>query len=247
MKKILIIAATHGNEPLGVETSCLLAAAGWDEYFDLLIANPRALKEKKEFIDVNLNRSYPGKKHSKLLERRLAYKNLQLAESYRYVIDIHEASRGSNDFIIVPRRKISKKFPLRYLRLGDVLLWPDPRGPLGDVLPNCVELEFGMKGRDRKQAIDKAAGIISDFIAIIYGLRPAKKFRQKFWLVNGKLPLDDNAKRLELKDFQKTKIADKIFYPLLTDQYRNYGIKCYQMQKLPTSVPKSRSLKAPVR
>jgi len=244
MKKILIIAATHGNEPLGIEILEKLKSKGLDNFFDTLIGNPKALEQKKEYIDINLNRIYPGKIDSDLYEVKKAAENLKIAKKYDYVIDLHEASKGKNDFIIVPREKLSEKFPLQYIDLDTVLIWPDPKGPLGEVLETCIELEFGMNGRDRNEAIEKGTKIIEEFIELIEKQknrnRPSPRFRttrtkkQNLYYVFGKLMAENFSGDINtLKDFKLAQINTEKFYPLLVGQYlEREGIVCYKMKKL---------------
>ncbi|MBU4511659.1 succinylglutamate desuccinylase/aspartoacylase family protein, partial [Patescibacteria group bacterium] len=70
---------------MGVEVVKRLSKQGLAKYFDYLVANPRAFAKDKEFIDTNLNRSYPGKKESSLYEERKAYENFQIAKKYKYI------------------------------------------------------------------------------------------------------------------------------------------------------------------
>ncbi len=235
MKKILIIAATHGNEPLGIEILEKLKSKGLDKFFDTLIANPKALEQKKEYIDINLNRIYPGKIDSDIYEVKKAAQNLKIAKKYEYVIDLHEASLGKDDFIIVPREKLSKKFPLQYVDLDTILLWPDPKGPLGEVLETCIELEFGMKDRDRNEAIEKGVKIIEKFIKQTKKHKDKKTEKLKnVYYVFGKLMKDEFSGDInQLQDFKLTQINGEKFYPLLVGQYlQKENIVCYKMRKL---------------
>lgn len=231
-KKILIIAATHGDEQIGLEIYRNLSARGLEKYFDLLIANPLALAADKRFIDCDLNRSYPGEINSRLYEKRQAVSNLAIAKKYRYVIDLHEASSGTDNFIIIPRKKLPANNFLGYINLKRVLLWPEPRGPLGDVLLRCVELEFGVKNRDRKMIIKKATKIVANLIINISRNKKPPLPQKTIYYVYGELLLDRYAGKINsLKDFKKTKIAGESFYPLLVGQYLKNGIICYRMKK----------------
>jgi succinylglutamate desuccinylase len=234
-KEILIIGATHGNEKIGVQVINNLKRKGYGKFFDYLIANPNALTANKRFIDFDLNRAYPGDKDSPLYEKRIAYDNLKTAKRYKYIIDVHEASSGKDDFIIIPRKTIDGSFPLQFINLKRVLLWPDPKGPLSQVLNKSIELEFGVKGRSRKSVVKKAIGTIEKFISY-YSSFKAKSVpnqEKEIFYVYGKLLAKDK-KDLETKltDFKLKKIDKEVFYPLLTGQYLKDGIICYKMRKL---------------
>jgi succinylglutamate desuccinylase len=231
-KEILIIVATHGDEKIGTEVVKRLQEKKLNNFFDFLIANPKALKIGKRFIEKDLNRVYPGKKYSKYYEEKLAYKNLVIAKQYRYVIDIHEASEGKDDFIIVPKEKLPTKFPLKYIELEKVLLWPDPKGPISQILNNAIELEFGAKNRGRDEMIIKAANIIECFIDNIYSKRRSIKIKtKKIFYVYGVLKINDFSGGLgNLKDFKQAKNNGELFLPLLVGQYAKLGIVCYKMK-----------------
>lgn len=233
-KKILIIIATHGDEGIGLELVQRLKSKKMDNCFDWLVANPKALARNQRFVDVDLNRSYPGRKNSAFYEERLACRNLKTAESYRYVIDIHEASKGINNFIIIPKETLPKSFPLGLINLKEILLWPDPKGPLGSVLESTIELEFGMKDKDRQRILKKAEQIVENFVRCI-DKGEFKKIlpSQKIYYVYGKLFKKDFPGRIdELKDFKETKASKDGFYPLLVGQYIKEGIVCYKMRRM---------------
>lgn len=58
--KLLIIAATHGNELLGIKLYQFLLAqhSALLESIDFVIGNPRAYAAHKRYIQSDLNRSY---------------------------------------------------------------------------------------------------------------------------------------------------------------------------------------------
>lgn len=233
MKKILIITATHGNEPIGVEVIKKLKEKKLDKYFDYLVGNPKALASKQEFIDKNLNRVYPGNKNSSNYEERLAYKNMQIAKKYKYIIDIHEASQGKDDFIIVPREKLSDRLPLEFVDLKKVLLWPDPKGPISQVLENAIELEFGAKNRNREKMILKTANILKKFIECTRGNKTIKcNNKKEIFYVYGKL-MQSNFKGDigDFVDFRECSYNNEKFIPLLVSQYLNCGVICYKMKR----------------
>lgn len=228
MKKILFIVATHGDEKIGIEVIKRLRIKKLNQFFDCLIANPRALRKNTRFIDVDLNRSYPGVRNSKLYEKKLAYKNLQKAKEYQYIIDIHEASSGINNFIIVPRKTIRNEKLIDLINLNFVLFWPEPKGPLGGVLKNSIELEFGMRNKKRENVTDFAEKIIEQFIKNVYSNKPKLSKKKRMFYVYGKL-LGNNFPNKKIVDFKETEFNREKFYPLLTGQYLKEGILCYKM------------------
>lgn len=229
MKKILIIGATHGDEKIGIEVARKINPR-FSGLFDFLIANPRALQKKKRFLDFDLNRAYPGKKYSKFYEKRRAYEIFNKAKKYNYVIDIHEASCGTENFIIIPRYKISNKFPLDLIKLRKLLLWPNPKGTLGQFLPKLIELEFGVKNKKRKGVIKKAKNILEFFLKNIeLSKKPDSQEKEAYFVYD---KISGNKTSNNLKDFKIIQIKNEKFYPLLVNQYLKYGILCYKMKKL---------------
>lgn len=231
-KKLLIICATHGNERIGLEVVEKLQAKKLDRYFDYVVANPRALEKNVRFCDCDLNRSYPGAEESRAYEKRRACEILSMARKYEYVLDMHEASCGTDNFIIIPRLRLNKVFPLDLLDLEVALLWPDSPGPLGSVLKNVVELECGMKNKERGCVVFAAANTVSNFISAIYATGVREKiFPKKIYRVYGKLKKTDfNGDIGRLKDFEKVSVNGENFYPLLVGQYLGEGTVCYKMR-----------------
>lgn len=234
-KKILLIVSTHGDEAIGIDAVKKLKDNGLNSFFDCLIANPAALRNNKRYIDKDLNRVYPGEKNSRFYEERIAYKNIRIAKKYRYIIDIHEASKGRDDFIIVPRENISPYFPFKFIDLKRVILWPDPKGPVSQVLKNAIELEFGMKQRKRIEVVAKAVKIIENFIKRISSKerKILLNSKKEIYFTYGKLMKKDLQGGIQdFRDFQKIKVNQEKFYPLLSGQYLKQGIVCYKMKKL---------------
>jgi succinylglutamate desuccinylase len=91
--KIAIIGGTHGNEPVGIEVIKNLeekkAMSSLHEY-DCFLANPLAYKEKKRFIDTDLNRTF-GVKGCRKGNEGIESKNLtsKIKGKYDFVLDLH--------------------------------------------------------------------------------------------------------------------------------------------------------------
>lgn len=203
------------------------------DYFDVLIGNPLALEKNERFIDYDLNRAYPGDPKSDKYELRRAAENLEVAKKYQYIIDIHKAGKGNNNFIIAPRPDLPTKFPLDWLSLDTVLLWPDPQGPLGGILDNCVELEFGIMGRDYQQVVTEATEVVENFILAMEKNQNHSPKEKTVYRVDGTISLTDWEKDRPLpENFQANTFQGEEFYPLLVNQYARLGILCYKMKKI---------------
>lgn len=227
---VLLIVATHGDEKIGIEVTNILRQKGVGG-FDVLVGNPKALEENKRFVDADLNRSYPGNSASNKYEEILAVKNFEIAKKYKYVIDIHEASSGQDNFIIVPKGTLPKNFPLNLLDLKKVLLWPDPKGPMTQFLENGVELEFGMRDKKRQDVLNQAVKIVEGFLLSMSGKKVSETINQKTFYVYGYLSGSEND-AINLRDFEEAERGGEKFLPLLTGQYLNSGIVCYKMRAI---------------
>ncbi len=228
--KILIIVSTHGNEKIGLEVVKKLENRGFDKFFDVLIANPKASEMGVRFLDKDMNRSYTGDKNSENYEEKQAYYNLEIAKSYKYVIDLHEADCGYDDFIIIPKKRMPKFFPVNLVDMDKLLFWPDPKGPISEVLENAIELEFGSRNRDRKKMLNKLRNVLENFIDNIYNEKKVSYKKETYYVYDKLMKEDLKVDIKEMRDFKKIKNGDEEFLPLLTNQYIDYGIICYKMR-----------------
>lgn len=102
---IAIIAALHGDETEGIDIleklKPLLTEKELSKHtFYFVIGNPVALQEKKRFVQLDMNRIFPGNKNGNTEEQRAAelcafLKNMDL------VIDIHSTTAQTEPFFII--------------------------------------------------------------------------------------------------------------------------------------------------
>jgi len=100
--KVIINIATHGNERIGKRVVKELEKNSLDKKLIIQVANEKAFKLGKRFIDQDLNRSFPGKKNGNY-EQRIAYKILPKIKSADVVVDIHSTTSESKDALIVTK------------------------------------------------------------------------------------------------------------------------------------------------
>lgn len=112
--KIILNILTHGDEKIGLRVARELKKLNInEEVFSIQIANEKAAKLGKRFIDQDLNRSFPGKSNGNY-EQRLARKLLPTIKSADIVLDIHSTTSNLKDAIIVT--KLDKK-TLKYIKI----------------------------------------------------------------------------------------------------------------------------------
>jgi succinylglutamate desuccinylase len=104
--KILLNICTHGNEKIGVAVAREVKKLNIKGELLVNIANERAFKLNKRFIDQDLNRSFPGKQNGNYEERR-AYELLPMVKSADIVFDIHSTTSQLKDALII--NKLNKK------------------------------------------------------------------------------------------------------------------------------------------
>ena len=100
---IAVIGCVHGDELVGQkiirELRRLHVVNGT---LVTIIANTRAIKVKKRFIDQDLNRSFPGSPKGNH-EERLAHSMLALLKKADFVLDIHSTTTDTTSAIILTK------------------------------------------------------------------------------------------------------------------------------------------------
>lgn len=102
--ELAVISAVHGDEPAGVRAieRLLDDDPDVDRPIKLVVANERALEAGVRFVDVDLNRVYPGDPDADSHERRLAARLHDVIDGCR-VIDLHETVSEPTPFVALSR------------------------------------------------------------------------------------------------------------------------------------------------
>ncbi|EKE19117.1 MAG: succinylglutamate desuccinylase/aspartoacylase, partial [uncultured bacterium] len=102
-KKILVIGCIHGDELIGQKVINKLRKLTVSRgTLTTVIANMRAKKAGKRFIDQDLNRSFPGNPKGNH-EERLAHDLLSLIKKADIVLDIHSTTADTTSTIILTK------------------------------------------------------------------------------------------------------------------------------------------------
>jgi len=225
-KEILFIAATHGDEKIGVE---VLRGLEKNYKFDWIVGNERALKINRRFVDFDLNRSAPGDKNSAGYEKRRAFEILKIASDYKAVIDIHDTTADSGIFTIVDNPTPENLIFAASLPIKNVVIWVAKKkekiSPLSEYFDCGLEIECGPK--DSKETEGKLKQILEIFIRDGITFPPKDAKRKKYFQVYDRL---NGEIKLGLTDFKKYNLGGEEFYPILTGQYP--GIACYKMKEV---------------
>ncbi|MDY6780920.1 MAG: succinylglutamate desuccinylase/aspartoacylase family protein, partial [Halobacteria archaeon] len=73
---LAVVGSIHGDEPSGAEAirRVLNEDLEYSEAVKFVVANPRALEAGERYVDVDMNRNFPGDSESDEVEERLAAK-----------------------------------------------------------------------------------------------------------------------------------------------------------------------------
>ncbi len=120
--KIILNILTHGDERIGLKVAREIKKMDIEKNTLIVqIANMRAFKLRKRFIDQDLNRSFPGKKNGNH-EEKIAYKVSPIIKSADIVIDIHSTKSELKDAIIVTKFNIATKKYIKVIQPKYVLV-----------------------------------------------------------------------------------------------------------------------------
>lgn len=234
---MLLIGATHGDEPIGIEVAEKIRSLLGEDKVDLMIGNPRAYELGRRFVEVDLNRTYPGDIRSDVYEEGLAADNLKKAKQYDWIIDVHETKYSSESFVVIPRSKIPDKDFVEATGFKKVVLWPSTSGrntgPIAQFLDNAIEIEISVKEGNREKIVSETAGNLIGLSKWTKG-EPVKDDQdQVIYKVYGKISEEEwrnKGAKNEIRDFEEVQLQGEKFVPLFTDQYLSKGIKCYKMK-----------------
>lgn len=110
---VVIVGATHGNEPSGLTAMIQLHQALENGEIrlkkgklSLLLGNPRAYAENVRYIDYDLNRAFAGQKRS-TVEGKRAWEIQRFFDGnddIKAVLDLHSVSIGDFKILVYPRQ-----------------------------------------------------------------------------------------------------------------------------------------------
>lgn len=228
MKKILFVAASHGDEPIGLIAVKKLKKRKLKQKFDYLIANPKAFRKNVRFTDADMNRVYPGSPSGNNEERRAsAILNMTKKKKCDFVIDLHGTVSKTGVFGVITRLDLNNLKLSLMLNLKKIVIWPDSKesnGSLSTFTKCGMEIESGPKNNEK--VISNLENTLADFLKNVGKEIDVKKEikNKEFYTVIGKIAVGGCKEKLA--DWKKT----KNFYPLFVNQYE--GILCYKIKKV---------------
>lgn len=234
---IILNILTHGDERIGLAVAKELQKLSLPNgALVVQIANEKAYKLGKRFVDQDLNRSFPGKKYGNY-ETRRAYELSPIVKAANIVIDIHSTTSELKDAIIVTKLDRATRGCIEAIRPKYALVMrATKKSALISQAKIGIAFEYG-KDNDPKAIRKTAADIkrLLQYRGVITGV-PKKRTRiTKFFDVIAEVPKPKGYVLLKrVRNYALIKkgttfaargsdklIAQKDFYPILFGQ-NNY-------------------------
>ena len=231
-KKFLVIVVTHGDEAFSLPIISNMKE-NFPNKFDYIVGNPKAFKENKRFIDVDLNRVAPGKEKSDSYERNRAREIMERSKNYSFILDIHGTVSSSGIFTIVTNPTPQNLFLAYSLPIRKIVIWGSKNnarnmGPLTRFVDCGVGIECGPK-----DSIGVRKQLIKILKAFMFKKNVMPDNNKEFYQVFGSVKKYElKNKKIKLKDFTVVSLNGQVFFPLLVNQYRNEEIICYKLRKV---------------
>lgn len=161
INKVTLICCVHGNEVFGKEVF---------EYFNdrlaefpglcVILANEKALKENKRFIESDLNRVFPGDIEGDY-ENRLAAQIMEAIDKYSYVIDIHTTTSPLKFTPIITNLSSGTKRIVNLCSSNEVVLMKNGKNSLIGQFKSGVSLEYGSRYVENNNAIKDIVSMVN--------------------------------------------------------------------------------------
>lgn len=156
---IAIAGCLHGDEIIGskVIKEISRGAKPGGNLLRFIVANPEAVKKKKRFLKIDLNRAFPGRKNGGF-EEKLAYEIKDKLKGVDLVIDIHATNSNFDRLAIVTRLGRKEKKLLAKIPVKKVALVPPSVFGGKEMINHCrlgVALDYGpnKSGGNYKKAL----------------------------------------------------------------------------------------------
>lgn len=164
--EITIVGSVHGDEPAGRKAieRILDQDLEFKKPVQFIVANEKALEEDVRFLDVDLNRAFPGDTESEKHEDRLAARLLSKIGETK-VLDLHTTRSYPKPFATVKDPEGEKEY-LEAANIDKAVHFPNDSGVMTEFVEGIV-VETGLQKSDK--AVKNAVGIIENFLAY-YGV-----------------------------------------------------------------------------
>lgn len=236
MNEIGIVVCLHGNEPLGLDVIKKI-----DSNIPTFVGNPLALKKNVRFLEVDMNRCFPGKINGKHEEKE-ACNLLEKVKGFKYLIDIHSSSCNIELFGILTKPNKEKVNLAKKMGLKKIVIMKDnfAKGlSLIDHLNCAISIEVGPHARKKNvseiveaiQNLSKNIGQDCSHKEIdgfeIFDIIPGDKIT-KYHIKN----FEEIKKNQLIAEGEKKYYAPFNFFPIFVGEDAYKGIICMAAKKV---------------
>ena len=170
---VLLICCTHGNEGLGKVVIDKINRI-YSNNIKGIVANWAAYMINKKYLDIDLNRVFPGRRKGNH-EEKLAYELNKIIQQYDYVLDVHIHTAPMEKFVIVKRKNKKTREILDLLQFKHIMYMKKGMAD-GCLINYCNGVALEYPHTTSPKEIEK------DVKAVIEQ-RPNKKVKRKEYLI----------------------------------------------------------------
>lgn len=216
MKKVLIVAYQHGNEPLGKYVYRKITSTyAQHDTVSYIEGNPRAIANNSRYIQTDLNRSY-GFMNAKTYEQKRAqfiYNCIQDGQ-FDLVIDFHTTNCKLEPLVLVHGLSTAKNNFVRRLYINNIadMQLPIVQHSLIGVCDNALSVEVE-NSQINDMVTSQLAQAVMDYVHQI----PSKTTVKKLYTVTGLINKKDMSAR-ELCALKNYVLSARGFYPILVGE-----------------------------
>lgn len=236
--EIVVIGSIHGDEPAGKKAiESLTESTQFEKPVRFIIANEKALKQDKRYIDSDLNRSFPGDPESDKYEKRLASRIMEKIEG-KTVLDLHTTHSYPEPFATI--KSIEDVKNVKECNVDNAVYFPEESGTLTGQVEGIV-IETGYQKSE--EAVNNAEEVTKNFLASRgaidkeYSTSNPKVFKY-YETVEGDYEfLAENFERVEEGEVYASNdseelVAEEAFYPVLMSTNGYEGQLGFKAEKL---------------
>ncbi len=232
--KLAVVACVHGNEKYGLEVVKRLSGS-----ISFFIGNEKATRENKRFVDVDLNRAFPGNETGNYEERR-AFELAARLKDFDFVIDLHSSSNDCKMFGIITKQNNVKIEFAKKLGLKKLVIMSEDFAK-GNALIDFVKcgLSIEVGSHNRKENVDEAVEVIENFLL-------EKNRNEDIEIFKVKSKLMKKYDKVLIKNFEKVKegmiltignfgekqLAEEDFVAVLVDEEAYGDVLCLCCERL---------------
>lgn len=203
-KDIVVICCVHGNEIFGLQIfKYFLKNKATFPDVKVILANEKAVKLKKRYIEEDLNRVFGVKTRPASYESKIATRMLKEIKNAKYIIDIHTTTSDINFIPIITKTNDDIFRLLKLCRSKNVARMIPPMGTnsLINQVYCGISLEFNKSYARSKRGFTKVVDIVKKLTFENFVQREKEFF---VYDIDQKIPLNVSIKKLKNLKYNKS-------------------------------------------